>query len=117
MRSLGWMALSRLHDQFQNANTWPERCLWLHLIECIRLGAAEQFRERHGAGAAAARQQYPPKLPNIITLFAAKAAAIMRDPAHPMYRPINNFLIVMIKHAELCYFYNFLLINLLFFLL
>lgn len=86
MRSLGWMALGRLFDQFQSASTWPERCLWLHLIECVRLGAVEQFHERHA---------HPPKLSNIITLFLAKAAAILRDPLHPMYRPVNNFLLVM----------------------
>ncbi|XP_046654772.1 nucleolar pre-ribosomal-associated protein 1-like isoform X1 [Daphnia pulicaria] len=36
----------------------------------------------------------PPKLSNIIALFLAKAAAIVRDPSHPMYRAINNFLLV-----------------------
>ena len=88
MRSLGWVALSRFYDQLQNATTWPERCLWLHLIECLRLGTAEQFHQRHD-------RAYPPKLSNVITLFTAKAAVILRDPTHPMYRPINNFLLVI----------------------
>lgn len=89
MRSLGWLTLGRLYDQLQNATAWPERCLWIHLIECVRHGAAEFFKERFGA-----TRQAPPKMSNIIALFLAKAAAIIRDPVHPMYRAINNFLLV-----------------------
>ncbi len=84
MRSLGWMALSRLFDQIQNSIKWPERLIWMHLIECLRLGTAEQHRG----------SSHPPKLSNLISLFMAKAAAIIRDPLHPMYKPINNFLMV-----------------------
>ena len=91
MRSLGWMALGRFYDQLENATVWPERCLWLHLIECLRLGAGEYIRERCGTSAT---RQFPPKLSNIITLFMAKAAAILRDPIHPMFRTVNNFLMV-----------------------
>ena len=88
MRSLAWLALSRFNDQLLSATMWPERCLWLHLIECLRLGAAEQPYQRH------CDRNYPQKLPNIIALFVAKAAAVLRDPGHPMYRPINNFILV-----------------------
>ena len=89
MRSLGWLCLSRLHYQFDSATAWPERCLWLHLINCVRYGAADYFKERFNGA-----RQLPPKLSNIIALFLAKAAAIIRDPSHPLYRAINNFLLV-----------------------
>ncbi len=89
MRSLAWLALGRLYHQFENATSWPERCLWMHLLDCVRYGAAEFFKERFGAV-----RQLPPKISNIIALFLAKAAAIIRDPIHPMYRAINNFLLV-----------------------
>lgn len=92
MRALGWLALSRLSEQIQNAVAWPERCLWLHLIECVRLGAAEYFRDLPPA----VSRQHPPRLSSIVTLFLAKAAAIIRDPLHPMYRTVNNFLVVSI---------------------
>ncbi|KAI9561029.1 Nucleolar pre-ribosomal-associated protein 1 [Daphnia sinensis] len=89
MRSLGWLGLRRLYDQLQSSTAWPERCLWIHLINCVRYGSADYFRERFNGA-----RQVPPKLPNIIALFLAKAAAIIRDPSHPMYRSINNFLLV-----------------------
>ena len=89
MRSLAWLALGRLYSQFEKATSWPERCLWMHLVDCVRYGAAEFFKERFGGV-----KQLPPKISNIIALFLAKAAAIIRDPVHPMYRAINNFLLV-----------------------
>lgn len=89
MRSLGWLALGRLYNQFEKASNWPEGCLWIHLVDCVRYGAAEHFKERFGA-----IRTVPPKISSIITLFLAKAAAIIRDPLHPLYRPINNFLLV-----------------------
>lgn len=101
MRSLGWLALGRFYDQLQNASVWPERCLWLHLIECLRLGAGEHFRERYGS---MATRQFPPKLSNIITLFMAKAAAILRDPTHPMFRTVNNFLLVFLFLFDMLYY-------------
>ena len=64
------------------------------MIECLRLGSVEQFPNLSG-------QLPPPKLSNIITLFMAKAAAVLRDPTHPMYRPINNFLVVGIFPVQM----------------
>lgn len=90
MRSLGWLCLSRLYVQLENAESWPERCLWIHLIGCVRNGADEFFNKRFGASLKA-----PAKISNIIALFLAKASAIIRDPVHPMYRAINNFLLVV----------------------
>lgn len=87
MRSFAWLAVSRFYDQMCSATNWPDRCLWLHLIECLRLGTVDQPQNP-------AQRQHPPKLSNIITLFMAKAAAVLRDPIHPMYRAINNFLAV-----------------------
>ena len=101
MRSVGWLGLSRLQKQFDNATAWPERCLWLHLINCVRYGAADYFKERFGG----ARQSLP-KLSNIVALFLAKAAAIIRDPSHSMYRAINNFLLVRFLLCDT----NFLLV-------
>ena len=108
MRSLGWMALGRFYDQLENATVWPERCLWLHLIECLRLGAAEYFRERYGGSTT---RQFPPKLSNIVTLFMAKAASILRDPTHPMFRTVNNFLLVFSQHCTLCFVSLILIFN------
>ena len=88
IRSYAWLAIGRFYDQLLSAHTWPERCLWLHMIECLRLGVAEHFTNVSG------HTSHPPKLSNIVTLFMAKAATVLRDPAHPMYRPINNFLVV-----------------------
>ena len=89
MRSLGWFCLSRLREQLFKATKWLEGALWVNMIDCLRFGVVESSAEN-----ATRVPKHPKRVANVVALFLAKAAAIMRDPLHQMYRAVNNFLLV-----------------------
>ena len=86
MRALGCTALSRIYYQIASAKKAlsAEKQIWLHLIEVVKNGLAQQIDESDGI---------PKRVPSIATTFLAKTTTILSSPLDPMYTSISSFIL------------------------
>ena len=86
MRALGCTVLSRIYYQIASAKKAlsAEKQIWLHLIEIVKNGLAQQIDENDGI---------PKRVPSIATAFLAKTTTIISSPLDSMYKPISSFIL------------------------
>ena len=86
IRALGCTALWRIHVQIASAKKAlsAEKQIWLHIIEVVKNGLAQQIDESDGV---------PKRVPSITTAFLTRATTILSSPLDPMYKSISSFIL------------------------